>query len=61
MTVENMIEFLIKENMRLNKRLLNLSVAISDNLGFTDVEEDSILNPDIDYDEENEIIDKLKS
>lgn len=59
--IENMIAFLIKENMRLNKRILNLGIAVSDKLKFTDIEEDSILNPDIDYAEEERTIERLRA
>lgn len=59
--IENMIAFLIKENMRINKRLLNLGIAVSDKLEFTDEEEDGIRNPDINYDEANGIIEKLRA
>ena len=59
-TIENMLEFLIKENMRLTARVINLSSVLSDKLEFTDKEEDCILNPNIDYQEEERIIDGLK-
>lgn len=58
--IENMLEFLIKENLRLTTRIVNLSSALSDKLEFTNKEEDIILNPDINYREEESIIKKLK-
>lgn len=60
-TIENMVEFLIKENLRLTTRMINLSSILSDKLDFTDKEQDQILNPDINYQEEEKIIEKLKS
>lgn len=59
-SIENMLEFLIKENLRLNGRIINLCSVLSDHLEFTDKEEDIILNPDVDYREEESIIKKLK-
>ncbi len=59
-SIQNMVEFLIKENLRLTTRMINLSSILSDKLEFTDKEEDQILNPDINYQEEERIIEKLK-
>ena len=57
--IENMLEFIIKENLRLTKRIINLSSILSVHLDFTDEEEDSVMNPQTDYEEENRIIQKL--
>lgn len=57
----NLLEFLIKENLRLTVRVINLSSILSDKLEFSEKEEDLVLNPDINYNEERIIIDKLKS
>lgn len=54
-SIENMLEFLIKENLRLTARVINLSNALSDKLEF------SGKDPDIKYQEEKMIIEKLKS
>lgn len=56
----NLLEFLIKENLRLTTRVINLSGVLSDKLRFTPEEEDSVMNPNVNYEEENRIIEKLK-
>lgn len=58
--IENAIEFLVKEHIRLHNRVVNIGIAIGDHLDFTNAEEDSILNPSNDYDEEERIIKRLK-
>lgn len=59
-SIQNMIEFIIKENLRLTTRMINLSSILSDKLNFTDDEQDQVLNPNINYQEEERIIEKLK-